>query len=178
MGCATPVSGLAAEVSEPPRSQHHELWGLYPGNRSIPPRPSATIELVAFARWDPLRDLLAIQHRLERIASSGPQGWAPAVDLCETSDAFIVTAELPGLGREQINIQVNDGRLSLQGRRDARVPCEQYHQVERGHGEFARTFALPPSVDVERIAADLRDGVLTITIPKSPDKATRRVDVS
>jgi len=133
---------------------------------------------VAFARWDPLRDLLAIQHRLERLASSGPQGWAPAVDLCETAEAFIVTAELPGLGRDQIQIQVNDGRLTLQGRRDARVPCEQYHQVERGHGEFARTFALPAMVDVEQIAADLRDGVLTITIPKSAEKAPRRVDVS
>jgi HSP20 family protein len=133
---------------------------------------------VAFARWDPLRDLLAIQHRLERIASSGPQGWAPAVDLCETADAFIVTAELPGLGRDQINIQVNEGRLTLQGRRDARVPCEQYHQVERGHGEFARTFSLPSGVDVEGISADLRDGVLTVTLPKSPEKAARRVDVS
>jgi HSP20 family protein len=133
---------------------------------------------VAFARWDPLRDLLAIQHRLERLASSGPQGWAPAVDLCETADAFIVTAELPGLAREQIHIQVNDGRLTLQGRRDARVPCEQYHQVERGHGEFSRTFALPSLVDTERIAADLHDGVLTITVPKSPEKGARRVDVS
>jgi HSP20 family protein len=133
---------------------------------------------VAFARWDPLRDLLAIQHRLERLASSGPQGWAPAVDLCETGDAFIVTAELPGLTREQVNIQINDGRLTLQGRRDARVPCEQYHQVERGHGEFSRTFMLPQQVDVDHVVADLRDGLLTITIRKSPDKGSRRVDVS
>jgi HSP20 family protein len=133
---------------------------------------------VAFARWDPLRDLLAIQHRLERLASSSPQGWAPAVDLCETAEAFIVTAELPGLTRDQVRIEVKDGRLTLQGRRDARVPCEQYHQVERGHGEFARTFDLPSMVDVERIAADLHDGVLTITLPKSPEKGPRRVDVS
>jgi HSP20 family protein len=133
---------------------------------------------VAFARWDPLRDLLAIQHRLERLASTGPQGWAPAVDLCETADTFIVTAELPGLTREQIRIEVQDGRLTLQGRRDARVPCEQYHQVERGHGEFSRTFSLPPTVQVEGIAADLRDGVLTITIPKVPEQGPRRVDVS
>jgi HSP20 family protein len=133
---------------------------------------------VAFARWDPLRDLLAIQHRLERLASSSPQGWAPPVDLCETAEAFIVTAELPGLTRDQVRIEVKDGRLTLQGRRDARVPCEQYHQVERGHGEFARTFDLPSMVDVERIAADLHDGVLTITLPKSPEKGPRRVDVS
>jgi HSP20 family molecular chaperone IbpA len=57
---------------------------------------------VAFARWDPFRDLIAIQHRLERLASAGPHGWAPAVDLCETDTAFIVTAELPGLTRDQI----------------------------------------------------------------------------
>jgi HSP20 family protein len=122
--------------------------------------------------------LLAIQHRLERLASPGPQGWAPAVDLCETADAFIVTAELPGLTRSQVNIHVADNRLTLQGRRDARVPCEQYHQVERGHGEFARTFSLPAGVDTDRIAADLRDGVLTITIPKPPEKGPRRVNVS
>jgi len=136
------------------------------------------MRIVVFARWDPFRDLIRIQHGLERLAAHAPQGWAPAVDLCETAEAFIVTAELPGLGRDQIQIQVNDGRLTLQGRRDARVPCEQYHQVERGHGEFARTFALPAMVDVEQIAADLRDGVLTITIPKSAEKAPRRVDVS
>jgi HSP20 family protein len=133
---------------------------------------------VAFARWDPLRDLLTIQHRLERLSAPSPQGWMPAVDVCETSDAFLLTAELPGLTRDQIHIEVHDGRLTLQGRRDARVRCEQYHQVERGHGEFSRTFALPPTVEPEGIIADLRDGVLTITVPKSPDHAPRRVSVS
>jgi HSP20 family protein len=133
---------------------------------------------VAFARWDPLRDLLAIQHRLDRLSSSEAQGWAPAVDLCETADALIVTAELPGLSRDQVRIEVQDGRITLQGRRDARVPCEQYHQVERGHGEFSRTFALPATVEVEHISADLRDGVLTIVIPKAADRGPRRVDVS
>jgi HSP20 family protein len=133
---------------------------------------------VAFARWDPLRDLLAIQHRLERLSTGASQGWVPAVDLCETADAFIVTAELPGLVRDQVRIEVHDGRLTLQGRRDARVPCEQYHQVERGHGEFARTFALPSGVDVKGISADLKEGVLTITLPKSPEVSPRRVTVS
>jgi len=133
---------------------------------------------VVFARWDPFRDLIRIQHGLERLASHGPQGWAPAVDLCETNGAFIFTAELPGLSREQVRIDVHENRLTLQGRREARVPCEQYHQVERGHGEFARTFALPSMVDTEHISADLHDGVLTITVPKSPEKGPRRVDVS
>ena len=100
------------------------------------------------------------------------------MDLCETADALIVTAELPGLAREQVRIEVQDGRITLQGRRDARVPCEQYHQVERGHGEFSRSFALPSSVEVEHISADLRDGVLTIVIPKAAERGPRRVDVS
>ncbi len=136
------------------------------------------MQIVAFARWDPLRDLLAIQHRLERLSSTSPQGWAPPVDLCETADAFIVTAELPGLARNQVRIEVSDGRITLQGRRDSRVPCEQYHQVERGHGEFSRSFALPLSVEVDQISADLRDGVLTIIVPKSAERGPRRVDVS
>lgn len=133
---------------------------------------------MAFARWDPLRDLLAIQHRLERLATGNPQGWVPAVDLCETAEAFIVTAELPGIPRDHIRIDVHDGRLTIQGRRDARVSCEQYHQVERGHGEFARSFALPVGVDVARISADLHDGVLTILVPKAPEHIPRRVAVS
>ena len=134
-------------------------------------------DIVAFARWDPFRDLLTIQHRLERL-STGPQGWSPAMDLCETAQAYILTAELPGVTREQVRIDIRDGKLTLQGRRDARVSCEQYHQVERGHGEFCRSVLLPLAVDTSAIAAEMRDGVLTITVPKAPDAGARRVEVS
>ena len=133
---------------------------------------------MVFARWDPFRDLIRIQHGLERLASHGPQGWAPAVDLCETNGAFIFTAELPGLSREQVRIDVHDNRLTLQGRREARVSCEQYHQVERGHGEFLRMFVLPQPVDGEAVTAELVDGVLTITVPKLPVEPPRRVTVA
>ncbi len=134
--------------------------------------------VVAFARWDPFRDLIAIQHRIDRLSAAGAHGWAPAVDLCETAAAFIITAELPGLTRDQVRINVHDGRLTLQGRREARVTGEHYHQVERGHGEFARTFALPPLVDTAHITADLADGILTVTVPKSSEPGPRRVEVS
>ena len=133
---------------------------------------------MVFARWDPFRDLIRIQHGLERLASHGPQGWAPAVDLCETAEAFVITAELPGLTREQVRIDVVDSRLTVQGRREARVSCEQYHQVERGHGEVLRTFVLPHAVNGEAVTADLVDGVLTITVPKLPVEAARRVVVT
>lgn len=132
---------------------------------------------MAFARWDPIRDLLAIQQRLDPFAP-GPGGWAPAVDLQETADEYLLTAEVPGLKREDIEIHLRDGRLTLSGVRPERgVTCEQYHRVERGHGTFSRTFQLPVPVDADRVVADLRDGVLTVTCPKSRDAAVRRVNV-
>ena len=133
---------------------------------------------MVFARWDPFRDLIRIQHGLERLASHGPQGWTPAVDLSETAEAFVFTAELPGLTREQVRIDVHENRLTLQGRRDARVSCDKYHQVERGHGEFLRHFVLPHPVNADSVTADLTDGILTITVPKVPADAPRRVVVS
>mgnify|MGYP006270127253 FL=1 len=133
---------------------------------------------MVFARWDPFRDLIRIQQGLERLATHGQQGWAPAVDLCETADAFVFTAELPGLTRDQVRIDVHDNRLTIQGRREARVSCEQYHQIERGHGEFLRTFLMPHAVNADAVTADLSAGILTITVPKSAVNAARRVVVS
>jgi HSP20 family protein len=133
---------------------------------------------VAFARWDPIRDLLAIQQRLDRFAP-GPAGWAPSVDLHETPDSYVMTAELPGLTREDVQIHVQDNQVSLSGARRPRgAPCEQYHRIERGHGVFNRTFELPVPVRIDDITADLTDGVLTVVMPKSPDGAPRRVQVS
>jgi HSP20 family protein len=132
---------------------------------------------MAFARWDPIRDLLAIQQRLDRFAP-GPSGWVPPVDLHETADAYVVTAELPGLMRENLHIEMMDGRLTLSGLRPEREStCEQYHRVERGHGSFSRAFQLPLPVDAERITAELHDGVLTVTCPKSAEP-TRRISIS
>jgi HSP20 family protein len=132
---------------------------------------------VAFARWDPIRDLLAIQQRLDRFAP-GPSGWKPPVDLHETADAYVVTAELPGLSRDDIQIQFHEGRLTLSGvRRTHGMACEQFHRVERGHGSFTRSFQLPAPIDNDAIRADLRDGILTVTCPKSADLATRRIHI-
>ena len=133
---------------------------------------------MAFTRWDPIRDLLAIQQRLDRFAP-GPAGWIPAVDLHETPDHYVVTAELPGVKREDLQIHVHDGQLTLSGvRREREAACEQYHRVERGHGSFSRTFQLPAPVDADRIVADLRDGVLTVTCPKTNEANARRIRIS
>jgi HSP20 family protein len=132
---------------------------------------------VAFTRWDPIRDLLAIQQRLDRFAP-GPSGWSPPVDLHETEEEYVLTAEVPGLERADIEIRMHDGRLTLSGVRRERVsPCEQFHRIERGRGSFTRSFQLPNPVDPERIRADLREGVLTVMCPKAEHPA-RRIDIT
>ena len=133
---------------------------------------------MAFARWDPIRDLLAIQQRLDRF-SPDPSGWIPPIDVHETADEYVITAELPGLGRDDVEIKVHDGRLQISGhRRERDVPCEQYHRMERGHGSFSRTFELPHPVDDERVTADLHDGVLPVVCPKATEGNARRIEVS
>jgi HSP20 family protein len=129
---------------------------------------------------DPLSDLRAWQERLERLAAQHGTGWAPPIDVYETEDRYVVTAELPGLAREQIELAVQDNRLSIRGARSAGTPessTRHYHQVERGHGAFERLFRFADPVEQDRITADLRDGVLTITLPKAA-APPRRIQVS
>jgi HSP20 family protein len=137
---------------------------------------------VAFTRWDPLRDLLALHQQLGHLVGADAPGWTPPVDLYETPHEFVLTAELPGLRRDQIEIQAEENRILIRGARtatpDREIPCEQYHRVERGHGHFSRAFALPEPIEVERITADLKDGVLTVTLPKAADRGTRRIEVT
>jgi HSP20 family protein len=133
---------------------------------------------VAFARWDPIRDLLAIQQRLDRFAP-GQAGWTPPVDLHETPTEYVLTAELPGLAQDDLQVHVREARLTIAGiRRERQAACERYHRVERGHGSFSRTFQLPQPVDAERVKAELRDGVLTVVCPKLSESTARRVDIS
>ena len=128
---------------------------------------------MAFTRWDPIRDLLAIQQRMDRF-KPGPAGWVPPLDLHETDDAYVITAEVPGLRQSDLHIHVQDGRITLSGvRQEQEAACEQYHRVERGHGSFSRSFQLPLPVDAAAITADLRDGVLTVRCPKVEPPARR-----
>src|SRR5437660_2425277 len=137
---------------------------------------------VAFTRWDPLRDLLALHEQIGQLVGTDAPGWTPPVDLFETAAEFVLTAELPGLTRDQIDIHAEEHRISIRGERGGEpgrdVPCEQYHRVERGHGRFSRAFVLSEPIDVDAITADLKDGILTLTIPKAAARAARRVNVT
>ena len=113
---------------------------------------------------------------------SPPSAAAPGIpgSTCyETPARYVVTAEVPGLAREQIDLAVQDNRLTIRGVRPPAAPetaSRHYHQVERGHGSFQRTFEFLDAVDQDGITADLRDGVLTVTLPKIATPP-RRIDV-
>src|SRR3954465_449254 len=112
---------------------------VYPCNRSTSVRRvgRATMKNVAVPRWDPLRDILALHEQLGQLVGTDAPGWTPPVDLYETAREFVLTAELPGLTRDQIDIHVEHNRITIRGARSSspgrEIPCEQYHRVERGH---------------------------------------------
>jgi HSP20 family protein len=127
---------------------------------------------------NPWRDLRAWQERLERLSSHRADSWTPAIDVYETTDRYIVAAELPGLARDQIELAMADSQLTIRGQRVERSAEEvHYHQVERGHGAFARTFAFNDKVDTDNVTADLTNGVLTVTLPKVPPPPRRTIEV-
>lgn len=156
--------------------------------RAKPVNVSTTGATIRVMPCDPLRDLRAWQQRLylqrlkvERLSTeSHPSAWAPPVDVYETTDRYVVTAELPGLARDQVEVALEDNRLLIRGIRPAAVDAQhsrRYHQVERGHGSFERVFEFVDAIDQTAISADLRDGVLTVTLTKREAPAARRIEV-
>jgi HSP20 family protein len=128
--------------------------------------------------WDPLRNLQSWQ---ERLVSQQRDAWAPPIDVYETVQVYVITAEVPGLTRDHIDLALEDTRLTIRGRRPERVDgaagTVHFHQVERGRGPFSRVFEFADRVDPTRVTADLTNGVLTITLPKLPEPPARKIEV-
>lgn len=127
--------------------------------------------------WDPTRDLLTMQEQLDSLFGRATTGWVPAADLHETDDRYVLTLEVPGLSRADVDIEFRNDELSVRGERPGADCPQHYQQLERGHGPFARVFSFGQAIDRDRISADLTDGLLTITIPKIPGGTARRIDV-
>ncbi len=141
-------------------------------------------------RWDPFRDLMAIQDRMNRLfqeTMARQRGqeeievgqWSPAVDIVETADRIVVRADLPGLDQSEIEVRVDDNMLTLRGDRrtvpDAKP--EDYHRAERPHGPFVRSFGLPPHVDQAAVRATQKNGVLEVTLPKKKETKVSSIKV-
>jgi HSP20 family protein len=139
-------------------------------------------------RWDPFRDLMTIQDRVQRLLSdqavrqNGEEGygaWVPPVDIFQDQDNLVLRAEVPGVDKDNIDVRVENGVLSLQGERmaDTDLDDKNTFRRERIFGRFARSFTLPTMVDATRITARYRDGVLEIVLPKAEAAKPKRVEI-
>ena len=145
---------------------------------------------MAIIRWDPFRDMVTLRERMNKLfedmaASRGEEkelatsSWAPAVDIYETENEVVLTAEIPGIEEKDVEIKVEDNTLTLRGERkfEKETKEENYHRIERAYGSFFRSFSLPNYVDQDKIEAQHENGVLKIRMPKRSELKPRKVKI-
>jgi HSP20 family protein len=138
-------------------------------------------------RWDPLRDLLNLQEKMNRLfedslaatrtdPSVPPSAWTPAADVYETGEGFVLLMDLPGLHPDDVEIHVDGDRLVVRGERrpSDKTRPESFHRVERSYGVFTRVFQLTQEVDPDRVSAHFRDGLLRLELPRLNARAAAR----
>jgi len=123
--------------------------------------------------------LSSLQDELNRLFAESAQGWAPVVELAEDKNNFTVTAELPGLKKEDINVTLLEGTLTISGERKQERKVEEgnVHRSERYFGRFERSITLPSEVAADAVKADYKDGLLTVTLPKSEAAKPKKIGV-
>ena len=134
---------------------------------------------------DPIEDIFALRARISKIfdiahekAQGEPSlGWVPVVDIYETSEMFVVKADLPEVRENDIAIKVEGDYLKISGERHLQREGRHYHQVERCYGRFLRGFALPAVVDKDEIVANLKDGILKVVLRKQIQESPRHVEI-
>ena len=124
--------------------------------------------------------LTNLQDQLDRLFGSPSDVWAPALDVHEDKDNYIFRTELPGLKREDIEVSLQDGALVISGERKVEKVEEgvAVHRQERFYGKFQRALTLPEPVAADKVKAEYKDGVLTVTLPKTEEAKPKKIDVS
>jgi HSP20 family protein len=138
-------------------------------------------------RWDPLQGLVAMTGRLDpTVDDSYAPGaedfigaWAPPVDIFETPDHIVIRAEVPGVQKEDMDVRIDNGVLTLHGERkqDTDVNEDGALRMERVYGEFMRSFSLPTTIDAANVAATYKDGILEVTVPKAETAKPKTVEI-
>ena len=138
-------------------------------------------------RWTPFTEMNRLSHAMNRLLDSyeenaGPTAqvnWSPAIDVVEDKEHIVLYADLPGLQEKDVDIQIEKDVLTLRGERaiERSADAEHYRRFERVAGAFVRAFTLPPTVDAEKVAASLKDGVLTLTLPKKPEAQPKKISI-
>ena len=145
---------------------------------------------MAVIRWDPFRDLVTMRERMNKlfedlVTSKGEEknivasSWAPAVDIFETDQELVLSAEVPGIDENDIEIHIEDSTLTIKGERkfEHETKEENYHRIERSYGSFFRSFSLPSYVDPDKIEAEHENGILKIRMPKRAELKPRKVKI-
>ncbi len=141
---------------------------------------------------NPLQDLLTLRDRMNRlfeeslgkfstVGDQPPSGyWSPPVDIFEDYERVVFRVDLPGILGEDVDVNVEDGNLVFRGERkmNPEIRRENIQLLERSFGPFRRSFRLPPGVDTDKVHAEMRDGILTITLVKRADARPKRVQIS
>jgi HSP20 family protein len=147
--------------------------------------------LSSLGRWNPLRELDEMEKRFSSLLqplSTGNGGemetltlaeWTPSVDISEDDKEYIVKAELPEMKKEDVKVHVEDGVLTISGERkfEKEEKGKKYHRIERSYGNFTRSFTLPEAVKAEKVAAQFKDGVLCIHLPKDETAKPKSIDI-
>lgn len=142
-------------------------------------------------KWTPFREMMNMPSRLDTLFDdffyparklrglSGDWNWNPVVGVYEDERNIVLKAELPGVDKEQVTVDVEDGMLTLKGEKSAENQIEEgkYHRRERFYGRFQRSFMLPTDVDPDRIKAEFKDGVLKIEVPKPESQKPKQITV-
>ncbi len=143
---------------------------------------------MALVRWEPAREFNSLQTDMNRLfdtffgsgnGAGGSHRWTPAMDLVEVGDDLVLKADLPGMARDDVNIEVKDGMLTISGDRkdEHEEKADGYYRVERSFGGFSRSLTLPKGVEAEGIEADFTDGVLEVRIPKPAERKPHRIQI-
>lgn len=147
----------------------------------------------SMTRWNPASELFRTRFNrffdqalsdLARTYEGGEEvaerNWLPPVDIRETGDALILSAELPGMTRDNVDITLENNVLSIHGERKFEKDTEEgnYHRIERAYGTFSRSFTLPSNVDAEKVEARFDNGVLHVEVPKADEAKPRKVTIS
>jgi HSP20 family protein len=146
---------------------------------------------MAIARWTPMGHLQSFQDEMNRMFNQffrggaseedswGHSTWTPPIDIYETDDALVFQADLPGMAKDEVSIEVHNNTLILRGERkhDAAVTEDNYHRVERAYCPFQRSFVLPTMVDQEKVQASYHEGMLELRLPKLESAKPRRIAI-
>lgn len=146
---------------------------------------------MAFVRWNPFQELEEVSDCLNRMfarpAAPGTNGketmivedWTPSVDISETEGEYQIKAEIPDVKKEDVKVTLEDGVLTIQGQRkqEKEEKGTKYHRIERSYGSFARTFSLPDVIEVDKVKAEFKDGVLNLHLPKSEKAKPKAIEV-